>query len=55
MKVPRKKAFTKNGQNKIQKIGVQVTFILEIKLEKYIFYEDASIFSGALASILNLC
>ena len=30
----RKKAFKINGKNKNQKIGIQVIFTLEIKLEK---------------------
>ena len=50
-----KKVFTANSHNKNKKIGIQVTFILEIKLEKYIFYQSPTIFSTTYSSILNSC
>ena len=39
-----KKVFTANSHNKNQKIGIQVTFILEIKLQKYIFLSKSDHF-----------
>ena len=44
----KKKAFTINSKNIIdyssQEIAVQVIFILEIKLQKYIFYQNTTLF-----------
>ena len=40
----KKKAFAKNNQNKNQEISIQVTFILESKLQKYIFNHSLAIF-----------
>ena len=50
-----KKVFTANSHNKNQKIGIQVTFILEIKLQKYIFYQNPTIFLTTYSPILNPC
>ena len=43
--------------NRIKKknIDIQVTFILEIKLEMYIIYPNMTIVSATYASILKLC
>ena len=38
-----------------KKIDIQVTFILEIKLEMYIIYPNMTIFSATYESILKLC
>ena len=51
----KKKAFAVNSQNTKQGIGIQLTFILEIKLQKYIFYQNITIFLVADAFILHLC
>ena len=40
----KKKAFAKNNQNKNQEISIQVTFILESKLQKCIFNHSLVIF-----------
>ena len=47
-----KKVFTINTQIINPKIGVQVTFILEIKLQKYIYYQNATNFLGSYVAIL---
>ena len=54
-KEPKKKACATNKQNKTQGIGIQVTFILEIKLHKYLFNQNITISSASEASILNWC
>ena len=41
----KKKAFTVNSQNIKQPIVIQVTFILEVKLQKYIFIKIQHFFS----------
>ena len=51
----KKKEFTLNSWNMKQATGIQGTFILEIKLQQYIFYENLTIFSATYASILNPC
>ena len=38
-----------------QAIGIQGIFILEIKLQQYIFCQNLTIFSATYASILNPC
>ena len=52
-KVLKKTAFTINCKRKFKKIGFQVNFILEIKLQKYIFYQNTTIFFVTSVSILN--
>ena len=49
----KKKAFTVNKENIKQKIAMQVTFILEKKLPKQIFYQNLFIFLATYASNLN--
>ena len=51
----KKKELTLNSWNMKQATGIQGTFILEIKLQQYIFYENLTIFSATYASILNPC
>ena len=51
----KKKAFTINSQNIDQEIDIQVTFILQIKLQKYIFYQSTTILLANYASISKPC
>ena len=49
----KKKAFSLNSENTKQAIGITVTFILENKLQKYIFKQKVTIFPAADAFILH--
>ena len=48
-----KEEFYENSKNIKEVIGIQGIFILEIKHQKYIFYQNLTIFSATCASILN--
>ena len=50
LKQLQKKAFS--SQNINREIGVYVTLILEIKLQKYVFYQNRIIFLASYGSIL---
>ena len=50
LKELQKKAFS--SQNINREIGVYVTLILEIKLQKYVFYQNRIIFLASYGSIL---
>ena len=50
-----KNAFTIIRQNINQEICIQVTFGLEIKLQKYIFLQNTTIFLTTNVSFLNHC
>ena len=47
------KAFVANSQDINQTVGIQVTIMLEIKLQKYIFRQIMSTFLAANVSFLN--
>ena len=51
----KQKEFTLNSYIKKQVTGMQGTFILEINLQRYIFYQNRIIFSATYASILKPC
>ena len=51
----KKKAFIVKCQNIKQPIGIQLTFMLEIKIEKYIFRQNMTMFLVADMSFLNQC
>ena len=47
--------FTLKSENTKETIGIQVTFISEIKLQKYTFLQNMAIFLAAIVSYLNSC
>ena len=49
------KELTINGQDINQIIGIQLTIMLEIKLQKYVFYQNMTSFLAAVVSFLNPC
>ena len=51
----KKKAFNAKRENIKQTTGIQVTFIFIIKLQKYFFQQNMTIFSSANMFFLNPC
>ena len=54
-KKPENNAFTISSQNIDKEICIQVTFTLEIKLQKYIFLQNMTIFLTANVLFPNPC
>ena len=51
----KKKEFALNSENIKETIGIQFIFMLKIKLQKYIFWENMTFFLAANISFLNTC
>ena len=51
----KREAFAVNSQSIKQAIGIQMTFLLEIKLQKYILKQIITIFLAASVSLLSTC
>ena len=51
----KKKEFALSSENIKETIGIQFIFMLKIKLQKYIFWENMTFFLAANISFLNTC
>ena len=51
----KKKIFKAKEENIKQAIGIQVSFILEINLQKYSFWQNSTNFLAANMTFLNTC